>query len=100
MYEEEKILGNTFIINIKVGLKDIGNNSSLANSIDYVLLLDIVKQEMKKPTPLLEEVINRIELSVKKNFSKINYLFVAIKKKNPPLGVLVESSEVIVEKTY
>ncbi len=94
MYAEEKVLGNTFIINIKVGVE---NENTF---IDYCILKDEIVKRFSIPTEFLETLVLDIEKAILKQFEKIDYLFLSIQKKNPPLGISTKSSEVVLEKKY
>jgi 7,8-dihydroneopterin aldolase/epimerase/oxygenase len=93
VYDEEKILGTDFIVNIKVGF-EAGYINQMQQTIDYVLLYNIAETEMKQAKPLLEEVVSNIAKEIK---AKIIYnsLYISIQKLNPAFGKGVQSTEVI-----
>jgi dihydroneopterin aldolase len=93
-FAEEQKLGNEFIVNIKVGAKDE------KAFIDYADLLDIVKDKFSSRMDYLETLIAEIEKEIVKRIKPCDYLFISIRKKNPPLQAVVDSSEVILEKNY
>ena len=99
LYPEEKILGNRFVVNIKVGIDDVIINS-INDTIDYSVLLSIVQDFFKTPTPLLETLVYEIEKQILIECKGLKYLYLSIQKKNPPLQAVVKSSEVILEKRY
>lgn len=99
MYPEEKILGNHFIVNVKVGIDDVVIKS-ISDTIDYSILLRIIQDFFKTPTPLLETLAYEIEKKILKECNGLKYLYLSIQKKNPPLQAVVKSSEVILEKNY
>ena len=61
MAEEEKI-GSDYVVNLKVktDLKVSSITDNLEDTVDYVSLNSIIKEEMKKRANLLENVANRI----------------------------------------
>ncbi len=93
-YAEEQKLGNEFIVQVKVGAHDE------TAFIDYADLLTIVQDNFSQRMDYLETLIEKIEQDIIKKISPCDYLFISIKKKNPPLQAVVESSEVILEKNY
>lgn len=93
-YAEEQTLGNEFIVNVKVGAKDE------TAFIDYADLLRIVQENFSRRMDYLETLIAEIEKDIIKEISPCDYLYISIRKKNPPLAAVVESSEVILEKSY
>lgn len=99
MYPEERILGNTFIINCKVGIENHPVNS-IKDTIDYAALLEIVKKHFSAATPLLETLAQNIESESKLLFPDLKYFLISIQKKNPALNAQLESSEIILEKQY
>jgi len=99
LYPEEKILGNHFVVNIKVGVDDIIVNS-INDTIDYSILLRIIQDFFKAPTPLLETLVYEIEKQILNECKGLKYLYLSIQKLHPPLQAVVKSSEVILEKNY
>jgi dihydroneopterin aldolase len=94
VYTEEQKLGNEFIVNVKVGVKDE------TAFIDYSILLDIVKENFSQRMDYLETLLAKIEKDIRIKVKPCDYLYVSIQKKNPPLEAVVRSSEVILEKKY
>lgn len=94
------MLGNYFVINIKVGFENLQSNISLENTINYQELLDIVSFHFKEAKKLLEELVMVIEQDIVQRFPQLKYLLISVRKLNPPMGAEVESSEVSVEKYY
>jgi dihydroneopterin aldolase len=92
-------LGNRFVVNIKVGIDDVIINS-INDTIDYSVLLSIVQDFFKTPTPLLETLVYEIEKQILIECKGLKYLYLSIQKLHPPLQAVVKSSEVILEKKY
>lgn len=99
LYPEEKVLGNQFIIHCKVGIEH-KRIESINDTIDYALLLEIVKKHFAIPVPLLETLAEKIEQESKEIFPAIKYFFISIKKMNPALSAQLQSSEIMIEKNY
>jgi dihydroneopterin aldolase len=68
--------------------------------VNYETLLELIKYDFQQPRDLLEEVIQSIAFKVKEKFPQTEYLFISMKKNNPPLSAEVESSEVVFETKY
>ncbi|MBK7763360.1 MAG: dihydroneopterin aldolase [Bacteroidetes bacterium] len=100
MYESEAILGNQFLVNIKVGLPEKYPLSVLENSVDYEILLSTVQKCFTERKSLLEEIVENIERETKSLFPKIQYFLVSIQKLNPPMSAEIFSSEVSLEIKY
>ncbi len=61
LYEEEKKLGNTFIVNLSIDFTPgINKITFIQETIDYVLVYDLLKERMAIPTPLLETIVEDI----------------------------------------
>ncbi|MBL7766349.1 MAG: dihydroneopterin aldolase [Chitinophagaceae bacterium] len=98
-FSQEQILGNTFVVNLKVGIEDIPI-TDLHETIDYAELLRIVKLHFGKKFALLESLAQAIEGDVKLHFPQILTFELSIRKLNPPLSAEVGCSEIILEKSY
>lgn len=98
-FEEEQIVGNRFIVSLKVvtDLTIPSLSDELEDTINYQMLYDIVAREMKVTSRLLENVAGRILASVKIAFPTIISCSLTIRKMNPPLGGEVGSSAVTLE---
>jgi dihydroneopterin aldolase len=92
-------LGNHFVVNVKVGVDDIIVNS-INDTIDYSMLLRIIQDFFKTPTPLLETLVYEIEKQIMIECKGLKYLYLSIQKLHPPLQAVLKSSEVILEKRY
>jgi dihydroneopterin aldolase len=99
LYPAEKILGNHFVVNVKVGVDDIIVNS-INDTLDYSMLLRIIQDFFKTPTPLLETLVYEIEKQIMIECKGLKYLYLSIQKLHPPLQAVLKSSEVILEKRY
>ena len=56
-------MGNRFIVNVKVGIDDVIIHS-INDTIDYAVLLRIIQDFFKTPTPLLETLVYEIEKQI------------------------------------
>ena len=85
---EETIIGSDYEVNVVVDcdITKASLNDDLSSTIDYVCINTIVKQEMKKPSKLLENVVLRILRKVVDKYPKINSVEVSVAKQNPPIN--------------
>jgi 7,8-dihydroneopterin aldolase/epimerase/oxygenase len=61
IYDEEKISGNNFEVNLDVRFDSKKNKfDSINETADYEVLNNIVKECMQVPTPLLEKVCTAV----------------------------------------
>lgn len=98
--EEEKI-GSDYRVDLVV-FADISSSvesGNLNETIDYVHLNRIVKEEMAIRSKLLESVAGRILNRIKSDFQQVIQIELEIAKFNPPINGDVESVSVkIIEK--
>jgi dihydroneopterin aldolase len=85
LYEEEKINGNDFIVDVTVQYRPPKTIHHLNETINYVQVYEIVKDRMNVATELLETVAMDIAATVLNTFSLAEEVKVSIKKLNPPI---------------
>ncbi|ADF50383.1 MAG: dihydroneopterin aldolase [Zunongwangia sp.] len=86
--EEEGKIGSDYSVDLKVkgDLSNSGKSDELADTIDYVHLNNIVKEEMALRSKLLESVAERINNRVLKEIILVQKVTVSVSKINPPIG--------------
>ena len=86
--KEETAIGSDYRVDLSVnaGLKKSANTDQLKDTVDYVLLNRVVKEEMSVPSRLLENVAHRIIGSVFKVELRVKKCSVQITKLNPPIN--------------
>jgi dihydroneopterin aldolase len=97
--EQEQIIGGTYLVDISyvIDTKSV-ETDDITDTISYAEVFDIVKQEMSKPSKLIEHVAGRILNSVKNNFAKILSLTVKVSKLYPPINGESARATVIITK--
>lgn len=95
----EQKIGNRYIVDISidVNLEEAAETDDLENTVDYGVIYQIVAEEMKKSSKLLENIGKRIVDQVVLEFPQIVYISVAVAKQNPPIGGICEKAKVIME---
>lgn len=98
--DEEAKIGSEYRVDIEVkaDLKRSSKTDELADTVDYVHLNHIVKQEMAIRSKLLEEVAQRILNRFFKELRMIQKAKVSVAKINPPIGGNVEEVVIILTK--
>ncbi len=97
-FEEERIIGNKFIVDLGVEL-DVSKPSytdNIEDALNYQILYDIVKSEMKISSHLLENLASRILEKLKDKFPNTDKITISIAKQNPPLGGEVGASKITI----
>ena len=95
-FEEEQKIGTRFRVNLRmeVDTSCAQVSDSIADTVNYLEVYQVVKREMMKPSHLLEHVADRIGRAVKSEFSGVENVTIRISKLNPPLGGQMEAVSV------
>lgn len=95
--KEETKIGGEYRVDliVKADLQASAKSDRLSETVDYVLLNRIVKEEMALPTKLLETVARRILDRVFLESALVKKATVSVSKLNPPIGGDVEAVTVI-----
>lgn len=98
--KEESIIGSDYSVDLSVwgDLSKAAGTDNLADTIDYVHLHNIVKEEMQIPSKLLEHVSSRIINRAFKEIKAIEEVCISVAKINPPIGGDVASVKVVLCK--
>ncbi|OCB77404.1 dihydroneopterin aldolase [Flavobacterium crassostreae] len=90
---EEGKIGSDYVINleVKTDFKKSCTSDDLKDTVDYVLLNKIVKEEMAIRSHLLEHVGQRITTRILDSVPEISRVLLGISKLNPPIGGDVEA---------
>ena len=86
--DEESRIGSDYIVDLEVAtnLSRSSKTDQLKDTVDYVSLHAIVKQEMLKRSKLLENVAHRIAKNIMSQHQAVDQVKVKVVKKNPPIG--------------
>ena len=97
---EEGKIGSDYRVDIKVkaNLETSAKSDELADTVDYVHLNKIVKEEMAIRSKLLEHVAERILNRVLNEILTVQTADVSVSKMNPPIGGNVEKVTVRLQK--
>jgi len=98
--DEEAKIGSEYSVDVKVkaDLKKSAKTDELSDTVDYVHLNHIVKEEMAIRSKLLEEVAQRILNRFFKELKMIRKATVSVSKINPPIGGNVKEVVIILTK--
>ena len=100
VYPHERESGNWFEVDIAVDtdFSDAAKNDELAGTVDYEAIYRVVKEEMDKPSKLLETVGENIVDKVLRQFPKVINVEMKISKINPPIGGKAKKATVFISK--
>ncbi len=89
---EEGKIGSDYRVDleVKADLRKSAKSDDLKDTVDYVLLNQIVKEEMAIRSKLLEEVASRILSRILNESDLVDAATVWVSKINPPIGGNVE----------
>jgi len=95
--KEESIIGSDYRVDLEIrsDLSKPSISDKLSDTIDYVHLNNIVKEEMAIKSKLLEHVAQRILNRIFTEIPTVSFAEISVSKINPPIGGDVESVTVI-----
>ncbi len=90
--KEETKIGCDYRVDlqVKANLQTSAKTDDLSDTVDYVFLNRIVREEMLKPSKLLETVAKRILIRIFNEDKLVDKATICISKLNPPIGGDVE----------
>ena len=99
--EEEAKIGSDYRVDMEVesDLSTSAQSDQLDDTVDYVHLTAIIKEEMAQRSKLLEHVAERINNRVFKELKSVVNINVAVSKLNPPLHADCEAVSIELTKS-
>lgn len=85
LYEEEKIKGNDFELQVTIQYQPLSHVKELHQTINYELVYKLIEERMQIATPLLETIVMDIAQQILGEFHSAEEVFISIKKLNPPI---------------
>ena len=85
---QEKRVGGDFLLNLRVGysLSAAMESDRLEDTISYAALFELVADEMRIPSKLLEHVAGRMAHAIMSAYPAVSSIDLEIVKQNPPMG--------------
>src|SRR5690606_33485279 len=86
--DEEALIGSDYLIDLEIhaDLSKSAETDDLDDTVDYVHLNKIVKEEVSIRSKLLEKVAARVLERVQNEIPMVSYAKVKLSKMNPPIG--------------
>jgi dihydroneopterin aldolase len=99
--KEEGVIGSDYRVDLEISadLLKASKTDQLTDTVDYVVLHEIVRDEMGVRSHLLETVAARIIDRVFKEVDGVAFAEVSISKINPPIGGDVQQVTVVLNKS-
>lgn len=97
---EEGKIGSEYSVDleIKTDLRKSASSDRLEDTVDYVYLNRVVKEEMDIRSNLLEHVAHRIIERIFRELPQVSRIVLSVSKINPPIEGDVELVSVIMEE--
>jgi len=98
--KEETAIGSEYRVDVSVDadLSEASHSDALSDTVDYVHVNHIVKQEMEIPSKLLENVCQRIIARIFDEIDIVDKAKVYVSKINPPIGGDVEKVSIVIKE--
>lgn len=99
---EENIIGTYYILNAEIhtDLWDAAESDDLNDTISYADINEIIHQEMKINSKLLEHVAGRIITKIHDSFSQVDYIKLKITKTAPPMQGEMKGASIELEQSF
>jgi dihydroneopterin aldolase len=99
--KEEMLIGSDYRVDLEISadLSQPAASDQLSETVDYVHLNNIIKEEMTVRSNLLEHVAKRIIDRIFNEIKEVTEVEVEVAKINPPIGGDVESVSVKLKYT-
>ena len=97
--EEEKIGGHYVVdVMLNTNFSEAALTDELSKTVDYVLIHQVVKEEMAIRSKLIEQVGQRIVDRIKREAAGIHFLRVKVTKLAPPINGDVDNVAIVIEE--
>ncbi len=96
--KEETAIGSEYRVDVSVDadLSKAAQSDKLSDTVDYVHINQIVKEQMAKPSKLLEYVAQTIIARIFDEIDIVDKAKVCVSKINPPIGGDVEKVTIVI----
>ena len=93
---QETLVGNEFTVNLRLrtDLTKAVQTDDVADTLSYADVFEAVRDEMSRPSQLLEHVAGRIARRLFQAFPALDAIELKLMKRNPPMGADIDSAGV------
>lgn len=94
--EREKTVGNDFVVDFRgeMDMSAAAESDDLRDAVNYAEIYEVIKEEMARPSDLLEHVTGRIVKALEEKFPQFISFSVRVSKKRPPVSGVVQWSRI------
>ena len=98
VYPHERSSGNKFEVDVSVDtcFDEAAFRDDLSGTVNYERVYEVVREEMEKPSKLLESVAYAVAARILGTFQSAVSVEVALSKFNPPIGGVCKKAKVAV----
>ncbi len=91
-FEAERTVGNRFLVYmyIETEVDKPSLSDNVKDTVNYLSVYETIREQMERPSHILEHVCRRILEAVAQRFPQIAYARVKVSKMAPPLGGNIE----------
>lgn len=101
IYEEEKILGNEYVVNVSVAFVEKDTViEHIQDTVNYAVIYNIIKKRMSIATPLLETIAMQTGNEIYTIYPHLKSISISIKKMHPPIEGMQGAAAVNWQKDY
>lgn len=101
IHEEEKILGNQYIIDVSVEFHERDEVIVHINeTVNYAVIYNIIKKRISIPTPLLETIVMEVGNEIHKEFPYLKSISICMQKMHPPIEGMQGAARVCWKKEF
>jgi dihydroneopterin aldolase len=86
LYEEEQKTGNEYEVNLTASFEPEAVITDISDTLNYVNLYELIREEMSKPTDLLETLAMTITTRIHEKMPGIKKISISIYKLHPPIS--------------
>lgn len=99
-FDEESRIGTNFAVDCEFNCdtKNAEISDDIEDTVSYLDVYRVIKQQMEIPSHLLEHLTRRIIEALFEQFPQIDYCKIRVHKLNPPLGGQMTGVSVCLER--
>ena len=99
-YAEEQIVGNRFLLDLKIETNCIpaAESDDISDAVNYQTAYKVIKEQMQIKSHLLENIAKRILDALYINIKGIEKATIKVSKMNPPMGGKIQKVSVSMTK--
>jgi len=100
VYPQERSSGNKFEVDVTVetNIESSAFDDDLGGTLNYEELYAVIREEMEKPSKLLERVGHAMADAILKKFPQAMTVTISIAKFNPPIGGVCKKAAVTIRE--